>query len=225
MAQIQSGKKPAARKGASGALPSVLLAALLLSLALSGCAKKTVRPEVPRPEYSEVLDRETGSAKIYSGLDAVLFITATYKTMEFREAYVDLYVKGYQVDETYTEALLERERDDNDKYNEIFFTAYTPESKWNDFDRRDSVWRLYLDDNEGNRLTPVSVTRVDAGDPLVKRFFPYFDPWSSGYLVRFPKYSVTGTEPIPGPGTEFLRLVVTGVMGRGEIEWPQKTAD
>ncbi len=219
MGQIKSGKKTAARKGAPGALPSVLLVFLLLSLAMAGCSKKTVRPEEPRPEYSKVLDKETRSAKIYSGLDAMLFMTATYKTMEFREAYVDLYVKGYEVDQTYREALLERARDDNDKYNEIFFTAYTPESKWNDFDRRDSVWRLYLEDNEGNRLIPVSVTRVDAADPLVKRFFPYFDPWSSGYLVRFPKYSVTGTEPIPGPKTEFLRLVVTGIMGRGEIEW------
>lgn len=220
MGQIKSGKKPAARKGAPGALPSVLLVILLLSLALAGCSKKAVRPEESRPDYSKVLDKETRSAKIYSGLDAVLFMTATYKTMEFREAYVDLYVKGYEVDQVYREALLERARDDNDKYNEIFFTAYTPESKWNDFDRRDSVWRLYLEDSEGNRLTPVSVTRVDAGDPLVKRFFPYFDPWSSGYLVRFPKYSVTGTEPIPGPRTGFLRLVVTGILGRGEIEWP-----
>ncbi|MBI5468967.1 MAG: hypothetical protein HY891_07515 [Deltaproteobacteria bacterium] len=220
MGQILSGEKTAARKGAPRAFPSILLVILLLSLAPVGCSKKPVRPEEPRPEYSKVLDKETRSAKIYSGLDAILFMTATYKTMEFREAYVDLYVKGYEVDQTYREALLQRARDDNDKYNEIFFTAYTPETKWNDFDRRDSVWRLYLEDSEGNRLIPVSVTRVDAGDPLVKRFFPYFDPWSSGYLVRFPKYSVTGTEPIPGPKTEFLKLVVTGILGRGEIEWP-----
>lgn len=220
MGQILSGEKTAARKGAPRALPSVLLVILLLTLSPAGCSKKPVRPEESRPEYSKVLDKETRSAKIYSGLDAILFMTATYKTMEFREAYVDLYVKGYEVDRTYREALLERAREDNDKYNEIFFTAYTPEPKWNDFDRRDSVWRLYLEDSEGNRLIPVSVTKVDAGDPLVKRFFPYFDPWSSGYLVRFPKYSVTGTEPIPGPKTAFLKLVVTGVLGRGEIEWP-----
>lgn len=217
MGKILSGKKTVAPKAAPRVLFPLILAVLLVTFA--GCSKKAVKPDHPRPEYSRVLDAQTRSAKVYSGLDAVLFMTATYKTMEFREAYVDLYVKGYEVDTAYTAAIFDRERDANDKYNEIFVAAYTPQTRLNDFDRRDSVWRLYLDDNEGNRLTPVSVTRVDTADPLIKKFFPYIDPWSSAYLVRFPKYSVTGTEPIPGPGTEFLKLVVTGVMGRGEMEW------
>ena len=219
MGHILSGKKTAAGKAAASALCSVFLAVLLAAAALTGCSKKSVEPEKPRPDYSKVLNAETRSAKIYSGLDAVLFITATYKTMDFREAYVDTYAKGYEVDPSYLAALLERERDENDRYNEIFFAAYTSESRLNDFDKRDSVWRLYLDDSEGNRLTPVSVTKLDPADPVLRKFFPYFDQWSSGYIVRFPKYSVSGTEPIPGPQTKFLKLVVTGVMGRGELEW------
>jgi len=219
MGQILSGKKTASRKTAPRALCSLILLVLLVSLAPAGCSKKSVKPDRPRREYSKVLDTQTRSTKVYSGLDAVLFMTATYKTMEFREAYVDLYVKGYEVDTAYRAAIFEKESEDNDKYNEIFFAAYTTETRLNDFDRRDSVWRLYLDDNEGNRLTPVSVKKLDTTDPLLKKFFPYLDPWSSAYIVRFPKYSVTGTVPIPGPKTEYLKLVVTGVMGRGEIEW------
>jgi len=219
MGQNLSGKKAVTRSAAPRALSSIILAAFLVSFALAGCSKKSVRAERPLPEYSSVLDSQTRSTKIYSGLDTVLFITATYKTMEFREAYVELFVKGFEEDPAYRSALVSKQRDENDLYNEIFFAAYTSEPKFNDFERRDSVWKLYLDDNEGNRLTPVSVKKVDSADPLIRKLFPYLDPWSSGYIVRFPKYSVTGTEPIPGPKTKFLKFVVTGLMGKGEMEW------
>ncbi len=219
MGQIRSGKDAASLRAATRALGALFFLMLLFAAALPGCSKKSVEPEKPRPDYSKVLNAETRTTKVYSGLDAVLFITATYKTMEFREAYVDLYAKGYEVDPSYLAALLDREREENDRYNEIFFTAYTSDSKINDFDKRDSVWRLYLDDSEGDRLTPVSVTKLDSNDPVLRKFFPYLDQWSSAYTVRFPKYSVTGNETIPGPGTKFIKLVVTGVMGRGELEW------
>lgn len=222
MGQILSDEKAAALKYAPGALASVFLIILVLAVTVSGCAKKAVKPGEARPEFEHVLDSVTRSARIYQGLDSILYVTATYKTMEFRQAYVDLYVKGYQAGEAYRTALQEREKEESEKYNEIFFTAYTPEARWNDFDRRDSVWRLYLEDDSGNRLIPVSVKKVDSGDPLVRKFFPYFDPWSSGYVARFPKYSETGTVPIPGEKTRYLKLIVTGILGNGEIEWRMK---
>ena len=222
MGQTLSGKKAAALKYARPAAPIIFLLLLVLAVTVSGCSKKAVKPEEARPEYARVLDKETRSAKIYQGLDGILYITATYKTMEFRQAYVELYVKGYQVGEAYRAALQEREKEESEKYNEIFFTAYTPEARWNDFDRHDSVWRLYLEDDSGSRLIPVSIKKIDASDPLIREFFPYFDPWSSGYVARFPKYSETGTEPIPGEKTAYLKLIVTGILGKGEIEWRLK---
>lgn len=191
---------------------------------LPGCAGKTEpKPKAATPpNYSEVLDKWTRGKKIYADLDARLYMYATYKTFDFRDAYVDRYTRSYQLTAGYRQALLEREKEQSDKYNEFFFTAYTPESRWNDFDRLDSIWKLYLEDDSGNRLIPVSITKVDAGDPLIREFFPYFDMWSSGYIVRFPKYSEAGTEPIPGEKTKYLKLTVTGILGTGELEWRLK---
>lgn len=220
MGQTLSGKKTAFLL--SSALPSIFLIILLLVPLVLGCAKKSVKPEEVRPEYADVLNRLTKGTKVYQGLETILYMTATYKTMDFRRAYVDRYVKSYQLEESYRSALLEREKEEDEKYNEVFFTAYTPESRWNDFDRTDSVWRLYLEDGSGARLIPVSVRRVDSSDPLIREFFPYFDLWSYGYAVKFPKYSETGTEPIPGEKTEYLKLVVTGILGHGEVEWRLK---
>jgi len=88
--------------------------------------------------------------------------------------------------------------------------------KWNDFAESDSIWKVYLEDDKGARLSPVSVSKLDASDPLLREFFPYMDLWSSAYSIKFPKYSETGTEPIPNADTRSMRLVVTGVLGKFE---------
>lgn len=214
-----SGAKAKARSGLNFVFPAVFFTILAIAVAVTGCSKKGVRPEADHPDYMKTLDAQTRSVKIYSGLDSVLYLTATYKTMDFRRAYVERYADGYQLGESYRAALMEREREESDKYNEIFFTAYTPNARWNDFDAQNSVWRLYLEDSDGNRLIPVSVRKINGNEPLLREFFPYFDLWSSAYVVRFPKYSETGTEPIPGDKTAFLRFVVTGVPGNGAVEW------
>jgi len=191
----------------------------VLVLLFAGCA---ANKQAIRPEYSTVLNKWTKGRKIFKGLESRLYINATYKDPTFREAYIDRYAESYMLEEPYRAALVEREREQAEKYNEFFMTAFTPVDRWNDFDEKDSVWKLYLEDSGGSRLSPVSITKVDASDPLVREFFPYLDLWSSGYVVRFPKYSEAGREPIPGPDTEFIRLVITGVLGEGELTWPLK---
>lgn len=214
---------------------ALLLSILAVFIFLGGCAGKKAavkneevkkEAELTRKEaskaYFDELKKWTSGKKIYEGVESRLYITATYKTEEFRKAYIERYAKSYELDESYKKALLERETDQAEKYNEFFFTAYTPEYRWNDFNRPDSVWKLYLEDSEGNSLKPISITKVDGSDPIIREFFPYFDLWSYGYIVRFPKYSETGTEPIPGPGTKNLKLIVTGVLAKGELEWRLK---
>lgn len=198
---------------------------LLILVALSGCAAKKAPPPIEKPQqkgYQEVLNKWTRGKKVFVGMESRLYFTATYKDPEFRAAYIDRYAQSYQLDDDMKKSLLDREMEQSDKFNEFFFAAYTPDQNWNDFDRLNSVWKLYLEDNSGSRLTPVTITKVDSSDPLIREFFPYFDLWSAGYIVRFPKYSEAGQEPIPSSGTSYLRLVVTGVLGKGELEWRLK---
>ncbi len=191
----------------------ILLAPLLLSTA--GCAWLRVEPEA---RYLKVLHRWTQSEKVFKDLESRLYISATYKSPSFREAYIEEYARRYMLDEDYKKLLMEREMGEAGRYNEFFVSAYTPSDVWNDFDERDSIWRLYLEDSSGARVVPVEIERVERNDPLLREFFPYFDPWSEGYIVRFPKYTEQGAE-MPAPDTEFIRLVVTGVLGGGELVW------
>jgi len=195
---------------------TLFMAVIAVVFLIAGCGG--ARP-VPEPEYSDVLSRWTRSAKVFDGIDARIYLSATYKDTSYIAAYVLRYSKAYKLDEDYAMALSERELGEADKYNEFFISVYTPDESWNDLEKRDSIWRLYLEDGTGARLLPVSITRVDKGDPLVREFFPYFDMWSAAYRVKFPRYSETGTEPIPNDLTGYLRLTVTGIMGEGTLEW------
>lgn len=195
---------------------------------MAGCAskKEVVRQEPPvkarEAEYSDALNKRTRSIKIYEGFDARLYLSATYKDAAFREAYINRYAASVQMDDAYKKTLLEREAEEAERTNEFFFSAYTPEERWNDFDQRDSLWRLFLEDNTGKKLTPISVKKIDRSDPLLREMFPYMDLWSQGYIVRFPRYSDTGVDPVPGKASTFLKITVTGILGKGEITWKLK---
>lgn len=207
-----------AKKRAGSYLRSIL--ALLIVFAsislVSGCASEK---ELVRPDYHKALKKWTRGTKVYDGLELKLHINATYKNREFRHAYLDRYTESYLLDEGYAGAMLDTEYELAELYNEFFFSIYTPYDSWNDFDRKDSVWKLYLVDSAGAQISPISIKRVDSADPLLREFFPYVGLWSSAYIARFPRYSDTGTEPIPGKDTEFIKLLVVGVLGNGELEW------
>lgn len=196
-----------------------LLAVFALMLTAGGCAG---RPDVIKKDYAGELDAWTRSAKIYDGLESRLYISATFKNPDFVRAYAQRYAEEYQLEPGLRETMLERGLELSETYNEFFVAAFTPDEKWNSFEGPGAIWKLYLEDDAGNRLAPVSVSRVDGSDPLIREFFPYFDPWSYGYIVKFPKYTETGTEPIPGALTRSIRLKVTGILGKGELEWKLK---
>lgn len=194
--------------------PYVLFFAALLVFSL-GCASKRA---LVRANYNDSLNRWTASKKVYEGLEARIFLGATYETLPFRKAYVERYAVDYEVEDSYKNELFSREKEQEEKYNEFLVAAYTPVEGWNDLDKRDSVWRLYLEDGTGSRVVPVSVTRLDSSDPRVREFFPYLDLWSVGYDVKFPKYSETGAQ-MPSKDAKYLKIIVTGVLGTGELEW------
>lgn len=213
-------RKPGA--GLRSAAPFALAAfsaVVLLAFLFSGCA---ARKETYRKAYNATLDRWTRTANVYEGMEMRLHMNATFKDISFRRAYIDRYAERYSVAEGYKAALNEKETSASDEYNEFFITASTPQERWNDFDRADSVWKLYLEDSSGAKLSPVSIVKVDPSDPLLREFFPHFDLWSRGYVVKFPKYSETGEAPIPSADTEYLKLSVTGILGKGELVWRLK---
>ncbi|HHL39555.1 MAG TPA: hypothetical protein ENJ37_03515 [Deltaproteobacteria bacterium] len=196
-------------------------AAALLAAVLAGCAALGGGGE---PTYFETLSAWTKGRKIYEELESRLYIYATYKSPAFRRAYVDEYARRFLLDDDLKAVMVQRELEAAERSNEFLVSAFTPDERWNDFDRRDSIWRLYLDDGSA-RVEPIEIRRLDGGNPLLTELFPYIDPWSVVYLVRFPRYGPAGEGPIPGKGAAALKLIVAGAKGGGELLWTLKEGE
>lgn len=203
------------RKGRGlGSLCLLFFTALLVT----GCApaQKASRPSVDSA-YFQALERSSRGFKAYEGFESRLYVNATYKSEDFRRAYIAKYSADYALGPERAQALLERELEQLEAYNEFFFTAYTPDEALNDFHKKDSVWQVYLEDGQGNKVRPVSISRIGNSEAVMRDYFPYYDLWSRAYVARFPKYTENGQE-IPGPAG-VMKLSFTGAIAKGELTW------
>ncbi len=187
----------------------------------TGCGAKdeAVKPSLG---YFDILPQMTKSKKVIDNMDSKLFISATYKNLALREAYVDEYARRYQMDNNQKEKLKEMEEGLDERFNEFFIAVYTPDERWNDFNQPQSIWKIYMENEKGNRVSPIEIKKADVASPLIREFYPYLDLWSSGYIVKFPKYMIVGEEPFPGKDANYFKLIITGVVGKAELEWQLK---
>jgi len=163
-------------------------------------------------EYLKVLGRWTRSKVIYSQFDTQAQISATLRSPEFNRAYLQEYARIYQLsgDERKNYEAMRAASE----FTEFIFYAYIPDKTENDFDRRGSIWSIFLVNGKGEKITPVEVRRVDPVTPVETVFFPYIKTYYGiCYWLRFPPLEKIGG--VEGP----LRLVFTSVIGKVELEF------
>jgi hypothetical protein len=193
--------------------------AVLLVLAfLTGCSYlqsyvDMVREKGVSKEYLAILDASTRTKSLHSQFETRADLTVTFKSAEFRAAYVKDYARLYGLTEeqmkTRREVLDEMASD----FDEFFFYAAMPEKDANDFDKSGSVWKVYLYDGQGNRFEPMEVRRIGKVSPLVTAFYPYVNPYHGNcYTLKFKAGSVPKGAP--------FKLAFTGVLGKVELSWP-----
>jgi hypothetical protein len=202
--------------------PLLILLCVLSAALVASCARRgEVKPD-GGPPYAKVIKQWTREGSVYRGIESMLLLHGTYRGMELREAYTREYGERYRLDSYRVEKLVAQERAGYERSEEFFLAVYTPDEKWNDLERSDSAWRLYLRNDSGERVEPITIRRVDEESPLFREFYPKLDQWSRGYIVSFPKYSATGERPIINDDTSRFTLIITGVLGQTEIEWAMK---
>lgn len=162
--------------------------------------------------YLQALDRWTRSKIIYSQFDTQAHISATLRSPEFNRAYLDEYARIYQFSGE------ERKKHEAmraaSEFTEFIFYAYIPDRMENDFDRRGSIWSIFLVNAIGEKITPVEVRRVDPVTPVVTNFFNYIKPYYGVcYWLRFPPLEKIGGVDAP------LKLVFASVIGKVELEF------
>jgi len=196
--------------------------AVLLVAVLLGCSQIQGYVDIARDrglskEYAAVLNQWTRSETVYSQFETRIHVTATYRSREFNKAYCREYERIYPaaIEEKGQPALAESDQDSR----EFIFYVYTPEKDSNDFDKQNSIWKIFLVDDRGNRIDPIDVRRIPKITPVIESFFPYVNQYYGvTYKIRFPasrQGAGTNGEALKKP----LRLMITGVLGKTELAW------
>jgi hypothetical protein len=165
-------------------------------------------------EYLTVLTKWTCSQIVYSQFETQAHISATYQNPEFSRAYLNEYSRIYHLRESEMKKREDLQKGMASDIDEFIFYAYVPDKDSNDFDRRGSIWTVFLVNEKGDRIDPMELRRIEPITPVIKEFFPYINPYYGiAYRLRFPLLNHSGGD------FRSLKLVFASVIGHVELKF------
>jgi hypothetical protein len=202
---------------------------LALGAAFAGCASS--RPQAVdfseasknyrNEDYAAVFETWTRHAKLVADIGTVMEVWATFKSWDFRQAYVAKYVRAYDLADSERESLAKSQMDVARAVYEIHLVAQSTNDRWNDLANKNSPWRLTLLDGTGAELAPTAVKLEKFPDAYESEFFPSRTPFSRTYTVRFVRPEGAGEAFVGSPsGRLILRLAAP--VGKVEVSWEAK---
>lgn len=172
-------------------------------------------------DYPAVLTTWSRSAKIYRGLDDKMFITATYHAPELRRAFAlafpDIYGHGGKI----TRRELVDLTGGVEQHHNFLLAVYTPDNRWNDLGRDDSIWRLSLQGSSETEVGPDEVVPIKMDENL-RAVYPYITRFDKVYLVRFPLVDPLQRLVIEGDAAT-ISLRIASALGGANMLWQLNT--
>jgi len=170
-------------------------------------------------EYLDVLNTWTRKETVYSQFETQVTISATYQGQAFKKAYLNEYDRIYNLSPAEKEKQDALQRESASAYREFFFYAYLPEKNDNDFSKQNSIWTVFLIEENGKRIDPVEVRKIDKVTTLIEVFYPYAHQYyGSCYRLRFPPAEGSDGQTEGRPGKPF-QLIFTSVLGKATLVW------
>jgi hypothetical protein len=210
------------------AASSARLPAGLLAVALAGCGALPVSlsegtQSFSSKDYERVFESWTREAQAYNldTFDNSLTVSATFRSWQFRQAYVDRYVDDFRLDEGQRSELLGEQRLAFDGANEFLVAATATKPKWADFTREDSPWSIALVTDRGVEVAPAEIEKVNKPSPALEAYYPFINVYRKTFVLRFPKTLPDGAAVLAEDLGSFS-LVFAGALGRAELEWKVK---
>jgi hypothetical protein len=198
----------------------LVVAAVAFAACQSDKALRVDFSETPRAyvakDYRDVYDRWTRHDFVMHDVEKALEVWATFKSWDFREAYVERYAAVYSLPDAERATLRNAQRDSLHKAYEFHVTAQSANYKWNDLEKSSSPWRLTLLDALGHELPPVKIQVEKLPDAYEMEFFPAKTPFSRTYSVRF---VVPTTGEFAGIPSGAITLRFSCPIGRVELTW------
>lgn len=198
---------------------------LLALVLVGGCTvQKQVRvdfSEAPRDylpvDYDGVYQRWTRHEYVaHDVVDKALEVWATYKSWDFREAYIAHYAAIYNLSDGERNKLRQAQLDAYRAAYEFMVTAQSAKYEWNDLEKTSSAWRVTLLDALGHELPAQHVHVEKLPDAYEREFFPAKTPFSKTYSIRF---TMPTDGEFSGVRSGELTLRFDSPIGRLEVHW------
>lgn len=221
-------RKKQNRHNLTAAFSVLILFVLISSVYFSGCSFAPLsKPYIYNSRllpgkfsYKASLKKWTRKADIYNRFNTVVLLRATYFNAPFRYAYTMEYAKYYMLTKKAFKNKLNKSYSNLNKHISFFVSAYTPQKGYNNLDSIRSIWLVYLINNQGESVLPLSIKPAQQKRVFLKTFFPYVTDWSKQYIIKFPRYyNKKNKKLLISPATKWIKLIVTGINGRAVLKW------
>jgi hypothetical protein len=199
---------------------SAVLVVATLVACQSDKAARVDFSEAPRNyvanDYHEVYNRWTRHDFTMYEVEKALEVWVTYKSWDFREAYVERYAASYSLSDADRSLLRAAQKDAFHRSYEFHVTAQSANYKWNDLEKSSSPWRLTLLDALGHELQPQAIKVEKLPEAYELEFFPSKTPFSKTYTVRF---TPAAASDFAGISSGAIILRIASPIGRIELTW------
>jgi hypothetical protein len=172
-------------------------------------------------DYDQVREQWTRHYKLVRSVGTILEVWSTFKSADFRQAYVEQYAQTYGLPAEERAHLRTAQLEAAKSTHEFHLVAQSNDWSWNDLNEKDSVWKITLIDGNGNQIAPSQVTLEKLPELYLMKFFPTVTDFSRIYTVRFPR---DAAGKFAGPITGLLKLRVAGPLGAVEVVWESARA-
>jgi hypothetical protein len=207
--------------------PAVAAAAIVVLA--TGCAGKPVRvdfSETPKDylarDYGEVYERWTRHHSALHNTDVALEAWATFKSWDFRQAYIERYASIYGLSQTDRATLRQAQLEGSRNTYEFLVTALSTEYRWNDLERASSAWRITLIDALGHELPPTEVKVEKFPDAFEREFFPAKNQFNRAFTKTYAiRFSVAEAAEFAGVKSGAITLRLASPIGRLELVWQE----
>lgn len=197
---------------------------MLGALVLVGCASgrvPLVGERAPRlrdmkaeEDYAQTLDRFSAHAQIYDGADTRAFLACTYQSDEFVTARVTREGQFRAEPGPVVAEHVAQAKQELAPFHEFFLAVHVNNPRYDDFDRRGSIWRVALV-TPGGEAVPSELVRIGRSTLNLRALYPYFDDFWVAYRVRFPR--LVGSSPLVPPEAAQATLKVASPLGRADL--------
>lgn len=157
--------------------------ALSVVLILLSCSSAEKASSIGANQYADTISNYTGGSRKYKGFYNTFEAHITMLNSIVQSAQLQRKTEYYQ----WNSEQQQRERDkafqDMSSGASFFLSFYSPESEYNDLNKPNTIWKVYLESN-GQRYEG-KIKKLTDKESDLQTLYPHFNRFSTAYLVTF----------------------------------------